>query len=69
MLPSSAGRLLILFDDRSKYTRLWSLAMSGGMRDNELSLRCRAVRWVKDHSAVLRLRTLPAARDKTGKQN
>lgn len=39
--------------------------MSGGMRDNELSLRCRAVRWVKDHSAVLRLRTLPAARDKT----
>lgn len=67
MLPSSAGRLLILFDDRSKYTRLWSLAMSGGMRDNELSLRCRAVRWVKDHSAVLRLRTLPAAGDKTSK--
>lgn len=65
MLPSSAGRLLILLDDRSKYTRLWSLAMSGGMRDNELSLRCRAVRWVKDHRAVLRLRTLPAARDRT----
>lgn len=64
MLPSSAGRLLILLDDRSKYTRLWSLAMSGGMRDNELSLRCRAVRWVKDHRAVLRLRTLPAARDR-----
>lgn len=38
--------------------------MSGGMRDNELSLRCRAVRWVRDHRAVLRLRTLPAARDK-----
>lgn len=65
MLPSSAGRLLILLDDRSKYTRLWSLAMSGGMRDNELSLRCRTVRWVKDHRAVLRLRTLPAARDRT----
>ena len=33
--------------------------MSGGMRDKELSLRCRAVRWVRDHRAVLRLRTRP----------
>lgn len=62
MLPSSAGRLLILLDDRSRYTRLCNLAMSGGMRDNELSLRCRAVRWVRDHKAVLRLLTRPAGR-------
>lgn len=60
MLPSSAGRLLILLDERSRYTRLCSLAMSGGMRDSELSLRCRAVRWVRDHRAVLRLLTRPA---------
>lgn len=62
MLPSSAGRLLILLDERSRYTRLCSLAMSGGMRDSELSLRCRAVRWVRDHRAVLRLLTLPVAK-------
>lgn len=59
MLPSSAGKLLILLDERSKYTRLCSLAMSGGMRERELSLMCKAVRWVRDHSAVLRLLTLP----------
>lgn len=61
MLPSSAGRLLILLDERSRYTRLCNLAMSGGMRDKELSLRCRAVRWVRDHRAVLRLLTRPKA--------
>lgn len=44
MLPSSAGRLLILLDDRSRYTRLCSLAMSGGMRERELSLMYSAVR-------------------------
>jgi len=60
MLPSSDGRLLILLDERSRYTRLCSLAMSGGMRDSTLSLRCRAVRWVRDHRAVLRLFTRPA---------
>lgn len=59
MLPSSAGRLLILLDERSRYTRLCSLAMSGGMRDSELSLRCRAVRWVRDQRAELRLLTRP----------
>lgn len=59
MLPSSAGRLLILLDDRSKNTRLFSLAISGGMRDRELSLRCRAVRCVSDQRPELRLRTLP----------
>ncbi len=59
MLPSSAGRLLILLDDRSKNTRLCSLAISGGMRDRELSLRCRAVRCVSDQRPELRLRTLP----------
>lgn len=66
MLPSSAGRLLILLDERSRYTRLCSLAMSGGMRDSELSLRCRAVRWVRDHRAVLRLLTLPVAKMEKG---
>lgn len=59
MLPSSAGKLLILLDERSKYTRLCSLAMSGGIRERELSLMCKAVRWVRDHNAVLRLLTLP----------
>lgn len=67
MLPSSAGRLLILLDERSKYTRLCSLAMSGGMRDNELSLMCRAVRWVRDHRAVLRLFTRPAVGQRKNK--
>lgn len=59
MLPSSAGRLLILLDDRSKNTRLCSLAISGGTRDRELSLRCKAVRCVSDQRPELRLRTLP----------
>lgn len=68
MLPSSAGRLLILLDERSRYTRLCSLAMSGGMRDRELSLRCRAVRWVRDQRAVLRLLTRPVGK-KTERQN
>lgn len=65
MLPSSAGRLLILLDERSRYTRLCNLAMSGGMRDSELSLRCRAVRWVRDHRAELRLLTRPAGTERT----
>ena len=71
MLPSSAGRLLILLDERSRYTRLCSLAMSGGMRDRELSPRCRAVRWVRDHRAVLRLLTRPASEmvDKHAQEN
>lgn len=69
MLPSSAGRLLILLDERSRYTRLCSLAMSGGMRDRELSLRCRAVRWVRDHRAVLRLLTRPEEKTKSKDKN
>lgn len=60
MLPSSAGRLLILLEDKSRNIRLCSLAMSGGMRERQLSFRCREVRWVSDQRAELRLRTLPA---------
>jgi hypothetical protein len=66
MLPSSAGRLLILLDDRSRYNRLCSLAMSGGMRDRQLSAMCRAVRWVRVHRDGLRLLTLPGDRNVEG---
>lgn len=70
MLPSSAGRLLILLEERSRYTRLFSLAMSGGMRDRELSAICRAVRWVREKRAWLRLLTRPAAKEtRTGELN
>lgn len=59
MFPSSAGKLRILLEDRSRYTRLWSLAMSEGMRDRELSLRYKAVKWVSDHKDELKLLTFP----------
>lgn len=59
MFPSSAGKLRILLEDRSRYTRLWSLAMSEGIRDKELSLRCKAVKWVSVHNDELKLLTFP----------
>lgn len=65
MFPSSAGKLRILLEDRSKYTRLWSLAMSEGIRDKELSLRCNAVKWVNDHNDELRLLTFPGKQIET----
>lgn len=64
MFPSSAGKLRILLEDRSRYTRLWSLAMSEGMRDRELSLRCKAVKWVSDHKDELKLLTFPVREKK-----
>jgi preprotein translocase subunit SecE len=41
--------------------------MSEGMRDKELSLRCKAVKWVSDHKDELKLLTFPIREKKTRK--
>ncbi len=59
MSPMELGRDRSLLEDRSRYMRCCSLAMSGGNRDKLLSFRYNDVRCCHDHSLGLRLRIGP----------
>ena len=54
MSPSSVGKLLSLFPDRSRWERLCSFTMSGGIRCKLLSFRYSAVRCWNVHRDGLR---------------